>query len=350
MRFKIYFVLFLIVVFAVRCSKNSNPKPTPQIKAADVYVAGITTTSAGTHIATYWKNDTAINLTDNSSFADANAIAINGKDVYIAGFAMSNGDSVATYWKNNVATRLTYNSKGSFANTIIVNGSDIYVAGFTRDNSGNQIATYWKNGIATILPSNSPSSFANSIVIDGSDVYVAGITISSTYILRAAYWKNGSFVQLPDNLSGSTAYSIMINNKDVYVGGSINTVNGYLAAYWKNGVITTIGDNGSKYSQINSIVMQGSDTYASGDRIISNGNTVATYWKNDQAVDLQGSLPGSLGFGIAINGSDVYISGASTVTGAYYPVATYWKNRQIVQLEKSGATASYAIAIAVVPR
>jgi hypothetical protein len=72
-------------------------------------VAGDTTDASGTSIATQWKNGTATNLTDGTSYADANAIAVDDSgNAYVGGDTTSASNySVATYWKNGTPTNLT---------------------------------------------------------------------------------------------------------------------------------------------------------------------------------------------------------------------------------------------------
>src|SRR5659263_64024 len=94
--------------------------------------------------AKYWKNGTAISLTDGSEYATVNAITVVGTDVYVAGSGHNNGNDVAKYWKNGTAISLTDGSKASMAFAISVVGTDVYVAGFE-----NNEAKYWKNGVGT---------------------------------------------------------------------------------------------------------------------------------------------------------------------------------------------------------
>lgn len=103
---------------------------------------------------------------------------------------------------------------------------------------------------------------------------------------------------------------------DVYVAGS----EGGQAKYWKNGVgVVLTGGN-----QANGIAVDGSDVHVSGwgtDPVT--GNFVAKYWLNGVLTDLSDGTDNEIAFGIALSGSDVFISGR---VGVWVPTAVYWQN------------------------
>jgi hypothetical protein len=156
------------------------------VKGSDVYVAGYETT--GTYpTAKYWKNQTAVSLTNGMNDASASSITVVGTDVYVAGYEKVGLTLITKYWKNGTSVNLGDGNNDSFANSIVVVGNDVYVAGGERTGS-TETAKYWKNS----TPVNLGSGRATAIAIDGSDVYVAGVDGA-----KAKYWKNGTSVNLP---------------------------------------------------------------------------------------------------------------------------------------------------------
>ncbi len=83
-------------------------------------------------------------------FARANSITVSGKDVYAAGAEFKDGNFfVAKYWKNGSAVSITDGTNYSMANSIAVQGNDIYLAGMELKGpfmQGNPVTQYWKNG------------------------------------------------------------------------------------------------------------------------------------------------------------------------------------------------------------
>src|SRR5205823_4285790 len=156
----------------------------------DVFIGGMEWN--GTHnIIKYWKNGSAVPVTNGSTDPFAYSMALSGSDVYLAGSENSpNGTSAAKYWKNGNAIPLTDGTHSAAASSIVVVASDIYVAG-SESNSTKSIAKYWKNGSATALTDGTHDAGASSIVVIGSDIYIAGYEAASNGTLVAKYWKNG---------------------------------------------------------------------------------------------------------------------------------------------------------------
>ena len=181
----------------------------------------------------------------------------------------------------------------------------------------------------TPAPAKVPSSdlrnlpSATTAVTPGTDVYVAGGYATPTSGV-AAYWKNGTLVTLND---GFSLFDIAVSGNDVYVAGSsLGALQLDHAAYWKNGVIhyLNFGTSTTFLSTAYGVAINGSDVYVVGDyidRSTPSNVSLAMLWKN--------GVPQVLSSGsaraIALIGNDVYITGYS-LSGSNTTVATVWKN------------------------
>jgi uncharacterized membrane protein len=353
MRFKKYTFFILIVLFTLSaCKKGTNP-PLPKPVDVDVYVAGYIVTQ-NSAVASYWQNGQLNKLPGESGDCMANAIAVNGKDVYLAGYVtIPNSKNIAAFWKNGIKTNLPDSALNSKANAIAVNGSDIYIAGYRMFSPGHLTATYWKNGVPVSLPDSLYGSEATAIAVNANDVYIAGYIISPQGHDVASLWKNGVLTNLDNSGLISKANAIAINGSDIYIAG----VSGANAVYWKNGLATklryddTHDDATSVGAGASAIAINGTDVYIAGGTYNNNGSPIAIYWKNGVGIRVPNSTqvsqtPNDLSIsqarGIAINGNDVYVSGFNL--GGQ---AVYWKNGTTVQL---GFGSSNGGGILLLPR
>ncbi len=334
-------LLFVVIVMflLVSCGKNGNPGPAKNTKTS-VYVAG-NVTIHGISVAVYWKDGVKVALVDttasiSSYLSSANAIAVNGTDVYIAGAV----NFAATYWKNGQAVTLP-GGLGSYANAIAISGTDVYVAGYTLNGP-----VYWKNGVAVTLSTGTGGFFADAIAVSGNNVYVAGHAISLNGSSQVVSWNNGVFNAIGVSNSAAPSYyaninyegwvSIAVSGSNVYIGGSAGP--GFTATYWKNGTAVTLGTAANPGSGLNNILINGSDVYTVGF-----AGQSAVYWKNGSLNTLSGGTHTPYtASGIAISGSDIYISGFAGYPGSQ---AIYWKNNTLTTLEKGP---SFTTGIAIV--
>lgn len=109
---------------------------------------------------------------------------------------------MAMYWKNGDPIILP---GGCRADAIAVSGNDVYVAGIDRNQSGANIVVYWKNGKAIPLTSGNEAAGAGAkvIAIAGNDVYAAGYLDGA-----ATYWKNEKPISLHDIVGGINGLAV----------------------------------------------------------------------------------------------------------------------------------------------
>ena len=366
MVFKKYIGVIIILLMTGTACKKSSPKPING--PVDVYVTGSSLVNFPGYAgglsfdeATYWKNGISSVLSSTTtSESNAFGIAVQGNDVYVVGYYFTgvfstngNNIAVACYWKNGALTNLTDGSHSAIAFAIASSGNDIYIVGYI--NGPNSTAVYWKNGVMTKLTDSGNSSAAYSINIQGSDVYIAGNIVNSAGKGEAAYWKNGSLTVLPDHGIYSVANSIAVNGANVYLAGidfeSVATLpppgQVQVATSWKNGLETMLADN-SQPSDARGIVLNGNDVYIAGTTnvhiAIGDSNaSIATYWKNGTANILTTNSTYSIAtaWGIALNGTDIYVSGNDMNENA-----TYWKNGIAVNLGTQGPYVSSILLVA----
>lgn len=261
----------------------------------DVYICGDYTIEPKL-MACYWKNGALTSLTD-ATPSYAKSVAVQGGDVYIAGYAASK----AVYWKNGTMAQLNTPGTAASADAIALVGSDIYVAGSYYTADGKGMACYWKNGVFNKLDYNSNSYFARSIAVSGNDIYVAGQATDPVAPGVKTYgvcWKNGALLSTltTPGVYSSQVYCIAVSGADVYIGGECgdNNTGFYSAVYWKNGNSKTLTSS----NRIQAISVQGDDVYLAGGALYGAPNvaySAATYWKNESRVALHPSTSGVFG-------------------------------------------------------
>jgi hypothetical protein len=203
----------------------------------------------GGDVACYWKDGVKTDLPAGLNYSSAQAIAVSGGSIYIAGYYDNDKGTqyavgpknIACYWKDGVKTDLyTNGAERSEANAIAVSGGSVYIAGHYNDN-----ACYWKDGVKIDLPVESDYSVdgytkATAIAVSGRSVHIAGyyqkrLSTSS----HAFYWKDGIPISLG---SSSYAKAIAVSGGSVYIAGWYYAIMFPLVkgCYWKDGVKTDI--------------------------------------------------------------------------------------------------------------
>jgi len=176
----------------------------------------------------------------------------------------------------------------------------------------------------TICLSCKKSQPPTSTLSPDADIYMAG-TVNSD----AVYWKNGQMVQLSTH--GKATGIAVSANGDVYVSGTVDSSSGArLAVYWKNGVQVNLTDTGT--TTTSGIALADTNVFVSGSPLRNDFGSLATagavYWKNGAQVNLTNldSLDDSDASGLAVSGSDVYVTGFIAMAGAGSDTAAVWKN------------------------
>ena len=316
---KIILILIVASTIILSCKKSHDTSPTPVNSAKGIYVAGWESNGT-TNVAKYWKDATAVSLTDGTKDAWSNSVWVSGTDVYSAGYENNGTKNVAKIWKNTTATLLTDGTKDAFAASVTVSGTDVYAVGWETQPTGNDVSKIWKNGVATSLSGATNNSRAFSVKVFGSDVYVAGYennTGTAGTRAVAKYWKNGVAVSLTDGSRVAYGGDITVAGSDVYVCGSEGNGVVQIAKYWKNGVVVPATLTSTTIrSFLCGIAVVGTDVISAG-----TDNNKPASWKNNVLTGF--ANPGDLSW-LYVSGTDVYLAGYEG--NGVLNKATVWKN------------------------
>lgn len=235
-------------------------------------------------------------------------------DIYIAGLHGSN----AAYWKNGTEVDLASVPGSPAADAIAVSGSTVVAAGASLINLAYVQGYVWTNGAAVALNDNGLQTQPNSVALSGSDVYVAGYSFNydpNNPVGYAVLWKNGVPTHLTASITSADnglniATQVVLSGSDVYVAGSqfVTTQSGDVpqALYWKNGTAVTLTD-GSYAAGASGIAVSGSDVYVSG--VVCNPDCAPYYWKNGAGTQLASAVDQDGTSSIAVGNGNVWITG-----------------------------------------
>ncbi len=391
-----FFNLFFAVLFGLMailslwsCSKKSTKAPgvnpgdstgtgTGNMGAGttDVYICGSTYYS-GKSIggACYWKNGVEVDLPSDEMAANANAIAVSDTNVYVVGRV----DTSACVWINGKLMNIGGGENSSAMGVKAVHDT-VYINFGATVGVGPAPNVVVASVVLILYPNGGYSSFndvgnyghpyAGGIDVAGGQVYTAGSNVFSdkylygqpVYELSPVYWKNGSLVNLPypapyAMMQGTTS-AIFVSGTDVYTAGaeafspdSTSYFDNYdLPVYWKNQTAVEL-DAPSGIGAASGIAVSGTDVYVSGYEY-SGGNYEPCFWKNGTVNWLGRTSFAGYANSIALSGSDVYCAGYEIINPdpnnsneAY--IAAEWKNGSETLLSPT-ATSSVANGVFVV--
>ncbi|MDF2517460.1 MAG: hypothetical protein K0R59_2756 [Sphingobacterium sp.] len=154
----------------------------------NVYIAGYEALKTR-----YWKNGQPVAAFDKAAYTVyPTGVVIANNNIYVSGYSIEGPDNEFVlskrkpiYWSGREgATILPELGENGGATAIAVSGKDVYVAGF----NSQYLPTYWKNGVAAVLDNAVDTDIPErySIAVHEDNVYIAGL--SST---GAQCWKNG---------------------------------------------------------------------------------------------------------------------------------------------------------------
>jgi hypothetical protein len=330
---KIIIIITILSGIFFSCKKSATEAGTGGTQSlSGVYIVGSENATAK-----YWQNGVGkfLNLRAGAVSSVARGVVVANGNVYMVGEERTNIKSTAVYWRNDTAVSLSANSSnGATANCIAVSGANIYIGGYEAE-AGNTVGTtakVWKNGVPISLTDGLHVAEVLSITIVGSDVYAAGyeylgVSLSTR---RPKYWRNGTPISIGNDTEGWLS-GIVVSGNDVYVAGyELNPTTGVaIAKYWKNGVGTSLS-NGVLNNYGLCLMVSGSDVYVGGyERRNQNIFYTAKYWKNNTAgekiLEATGSQDAIVNTGF-INGNDVYFAGVVNIPTNVVYKARIWKN------------------------
>lgn len=291
-----------------------------------IYIAGFEINSSNRYIARYWKDGTAIVLTNGTQDAEASSIYAVGNDVYVAGYESNGTKKVAKLWKNGVATNLSNGTNDAAANAVLVNNNNLYVAGY-ESNGSKKVARLWKNGVAQNISNGNFDAAIAAIAVKNDKVYLTGYETDGTAGSRGKYWIDGVPTVVNSDNSEGFGSSIAISGTDVYVAGTISAgfANNHVML-WKNGQQVRIDQGNFFFGVGTGISIFGNDIHVCG----STNDSGASWWKNGSGISLTGNY-NSRAKAIQVVGGIVYITGA-TITSSGYTLPAYWVDRVLVGL------------------
>jgi len=150
----------------------------------DVFVAGSETNGTDTS-ATYWKNGTAVHLTDGKLNGYLTGITVSNNGVYALGYE----GSTLKYWRNGTAVSL--GDTLVHAGSLCVSNNDVYILATLQNNFTNPVIIKNNKASFVVFQNHSSKTFEDclAMAVNGNDVYLAGDQNGGH--MTPMLWKNG---------------------------------------------------------------------------------------------------------------------------------------------------------------
>jgi len=320
------------------------------------------------HIAVFNPELGWSNLADGLSFA-AFALAVSGNALYVGGAFFSVCGSIincsigerdvshVARWDGSTWSTIG-DGLSDIVDALAVSGDDLYAAGVFTEvcgndtcDSGNSPARHiarW-NGSGWSGLGNGFDDDVVALAVDGGDVYAGGnftqicgdeaCSTGNTPANHVAKWNGTSWSPLGNGvnkLPGRAAVNALaVSGTDLYVGGGFTEVCGNADCTSDNVTVNYIAKwNGSAWSglrdgvdsDVNALVVDGSDLYVGGNFSVVCGNSACNSVVNGPVYYVarwDGNLWWDLRYGVnspvnalAVDGSYLYVGGAFTQTCA----------------------------------
>ena len=368
--------LALALLLPVGCSGTSSPS---KEVIGDVYVGGFTTKPNGNRVATVWVNGNPAPLTDGTTDAWVQSVAISGQNVYAFGgdHAGPGGALLPTVWMTNQPPdqpltqpfagadfQTTHYGDGGLDTSPFlcgtVSGGTPYLAGAqTAVGQPGNTLTIWTSGQAQAYPGASPSLIGNPTGIaatqagTGTDVYVAGSTTDTSVANSpntAVYWKNGTPMPLTDGSQDAMANGLTIFNGQVLVVGQIGASPTQATLWMADGTSAVLPAQWQLAAIANGVAVGNAGIFVGGTDTMGT-MTVAKVWQGDGAsfngTNLSDGSNNAAVLGLAVSGATVHAAGYEQRNGI--SVAKIWNGRLATALS-DGTSAAAATSVAVMVR
>lgn len=320
---KTCFKFFIALLFFVAsCSSDENTNNVQD--ARKVLVAGVEKVN-NVNYPRLWVNGQVQLLGANDKEGRAEAIFLDGNDIYVAGYEKNtSGKAVAKYWKNGGVVNLTNGSFDAYATCIVKSPSGIIVVGgYQRNANGVNVPTLWFNGAQFTINNNNLSGKINSLTFVAQNAFIAVGETMVNGVIKGTYWTNDDYGYLNNSNSiVSVLNDIIIHNDNVAMIGAETNLNQKLVAL--NTVNGLVGKNyltdGSNHAIAYKAFVNSNNLYIAGYELNSSNVRVAKFWKNGTETILSNG-PQSEANDVVVSNNDVFVCG-------YYNngQAIYWKN------------------------